>query len=187
MSWVYVDSRKCGSFFYFLLFFCLLSSLGFLYINFICSDKSRQGLCVNSKLYICALLFLYGIMYEYFFFRILCICSLFTYLLMFVLYKNVYVFSSVNTAKSHTTKGVRLASNMQKTVDRIEVQSKDLRERIEALKRKIKQTRQYASSVSVPEGQWFYCDVLFFSSWLFSHFMDMLLIFFCLIHIQKIL
>lgn len=37
---------------------------------------------------------------------------------------------------------------MQKTVDRIENQSKDLRDRIEALKRKIKQTRQYASSVS---------------------------------------
>ncbi|XP_050712288.1 laminin subunit alpha-1-like isoform X2 [Eriocheir sinensis] len=56
---------------------------------------------------------------------------------------------TINTAKSHTTKGVRLASNMQKTVDRIEIQSKDLRERIEALKRKIKQTRQYASSIRV--------------------------------------
>ena len=58
------------------------------------------------------------------------------------------MFPLVNTAKSHTTKGVRLASNMQKTVHRIETKSKDLRDRIEALKRKIKQTRQYASSVS---------------------------------------
>ena len=58
------------------------------------------------------------------------------------------MFFLVNTAKSHTTKGARLASNMQKTVDRIENKSKDLRDRIEALKRKIKQTRQYASSVS---------------------------------------
>ncbi|XP_063877309.1 laminin subunit alpha-1-like isoform X1 [Scylla paramamosain] len=56
---------------------------------------------------------------------------------------------TISTAKSHTTKGVRLASNMQKTVDRIENKSKDLRDRIEALKRKIKQTRQYASSIRV--------------------------------------
>ncbi|KAG0726288.1 Laminin subunit alpha-2 [Chionoecetes opilio] len=56
---------------------------------------------------------------------------------------------TISTAKGHTTKGVRLASNMQKTVYRIENQSKDLRDRIEALKRKIKQTRQYASSIRV--------------------------------------
>lgn len=46
-------------------------------------------------------------------------------------------------------KGVRSANNLRKTVDRIENRSTDLRERIEALKRKIKQTRQYASSVSL--------------------------------------
>lgn len=56
---------------------------------------------------------------------------------------------NIATARSHTTKGVRLASNTQEIVDRIENQSKDLRDRIEALKRKIKQTRQYASSIRV--------------------------------------
>lgn len=45
-------------------------------------------------------------------------------------------------------KGVRLGHNLRITVSRIETREENLRERIEALKRKIKQTRQYASSVS---------------------------------------
>ncbi|XP_064107459.1 laminin subunit alpha lam-3-like isoform X1 [Macrobrachium nipponense] len=55
----------------------------------------------------------------------------------------------INTAEGHTVKGVRLGNNLQKTVYRIEGRSNDLKERIEALKRKIKQTRQYASSIRV--------------------------------------
>ncbi|KAK8738877.1 hypothetical protein OTU49_003716 [Cherax quadricarinatus] len=55
----------------------------------------------------------------------------------------------ISAGESHTMKGVRLANNLRKTVDRIENRGNDLRERIEALKRKIKQTRQYASSIRV--------------------------------------
>ncbi|XP_042207400.1 laminin subunit alpha-2-like [Homarus americanus] len=56
---------------------------------------------------------------------------------------------TISTGESHTMKGIRKANNLRKTGDRIENYSNDLRERIEALKRKIKQTRQYASSIRV--------------------------------------
>ncbi|XP_071547005.1 laminin subunit alpha-1-like isoform X2 [Panulirus ornatus] len=56
---------------------------------------------------------------------------------------------TISAGEGHTVKGMRLANNLRKTVDRIENRSTDLRERIEALKRKIKQTRQYASSIRV--------------------------------------
>ncbi|KAK7085775.1 Laminin subunit alpha-2 [Halocaridina rubra] len=56
---------------------------------------------------------------------------------------------TISSAEGHTTKGVRLGNNLRNVVNRIENRSTDLKERIEALKRKIKQTRQYASSIRV--------------------------------------
>ncbi|XP_063590781.1 laminin subunit alpha lam-3-like isoform X2 [Penaeus indicus] len=56
---------------------------------------------------------------------------------------------TITRGESTTMKGVRLSSNLQKTVARIEHRFTDLSDRIEALKRKIKQTRQYASSIRV--------------------------------------
>ncbi|KAK3855199.1 hypothetical protein Pcinc_038380, partial [Petrolisthes cinctipes] len=56
---------------------------------------------------------------------------------------------TIARGESQTREAIRMATNMRKTVDRIDHRSTDLRERIEALKRKIKQTRQHASSIRV--------------------------------------
>ena len=60
----------------------------------------------------------------------------------------VLLFHSVSAAESSTMQGIHLSSTLHNKADSIEAASVDLSERIKALKQKIKQTRQHASSVS---------------------------------------
>ena len=56
--------------------------------------------------------------------------------------------SLVQSAESSSMQGVALTAQLHTKVDTIESASLDLSERIKALKQKIQQTRQHASSVS---------------------------------------